>query len=167
MHRFVVIMALFTCFCFVVGCDREVSALKLSTDLTKINDSLARYGKEWGDEFKRAYSTSDFSALQPIRVQMEVYVNRKIECVRNMEDVGGSRDFRKKEMEYLMFEKGLITNKLTRFENFNAQTPPEELAKAASELMSATEQEQFVLEQLHEEVRQYADRNRLESSSAY
>lgn len=165
MPRCLAIFCLFACLCFAVGCDREVSALKLSTDLTKINDSLAGYGREWGDEFKKAYKTADFSGLYPIRAKMEAYVNRKIECVSGMEDVGGSRDFREKELEYLRFEKGLITNKFTRFEYFNSGTAPEELERAVSELMSASAQEQFVLEQLHEEVRKYADKNGLGSPS--
>src|SRR5690348_5187598 len=121
MRRFLVILCLFAWLCFAASCDREVSALKLSADLTKINDSLAGYGKQWGDEFKRAYSTADFSGLYPIRAKMEAYVNRKLECVGNMKDVGGSRDFREKELEYLRFEKGLIGNKFTRFEYFNSQ----------------------------------------------
>lgn len=166
MPRFISALCLLACLCFAAGCDREVSALKLSTDLTKINDSLARYGNEWGEEFKKAYETTDFSGLYPIRARMEAFVNRKIECVSNMKDVGGSRAFREKELEYLKFEKGLISSKFVPFEYFNSQTPPNDMEAAFNDLMTASAQEQFILEQLHKEVKQYADRNGLDTPIA-
>ncbi len=161
MSRLAAILPFIAIVFFAASCKKDVSALKLSNDLAKINDSLARYGKEWGDEFKRAYNTADFSGLYPIRARMEVFVNRKIDCVSNMKDVGGSREFREKELEYLRFEKGLISNKFARFEYFNDLTPPGEMEKAFEELMSASAQEQFILEQLHKEVQKYADKNGL------
>jgi len=166
MHRSTSILFLLALLCFA-ACKEEVSALKLSNDLLKINDSLARYGKEWGDEFKRAYTTADFSRLYPIRSKMEMYVNRKIDCVIKMKDVGGSRTFREKELEYLRFEKGLINNKFIRFERFNDLTDRKEMETAFNELMAASAQEQFILEQLHKEVQQYAEKNGLKRPDVY
>jgi hypothetical protein len=148
--------------CFFSSCKNdEISAMQMSLELNNINDSLAYYGTTWGNEFKRAYATADFSGLYPIRTKMEQYVDKNINKVLVLEDVGGSEAFREQELKYLRFEKDIISSHFTRFEFFNDLTPPQDMERALNDLMAASAQEQAILEELHTKVMEYAEKNGL------
>src|SRR5687767_1085032 len=101
-YRFFTIAALLLTL-LVSSCNfnKQEEALRLSNELGFTNDSLFFYGKVWNDELRIAVKINDYSALNPIRMNLERYINRKIEHIDKLEDVGGSEKMRQSELDFL------------------------------------------------------------------
>lgn len=158
-HHYIlpVLLAMF----LAASCDfnKKEKAMRLSSELSFINDSLFYYGKTWNDELKVAVNLSDYSKLKFIRQDLENYIDRKSEYIRNMEDVGGSEELRKAELEYLAFEKQVVRSKFTPFEQFDTSTSAETLAAAYENLLSSMEDEKPKLENFQKQQEAYAEKN--------
>lgn len=139
--------------------NRREDAMKLNNTLAAINDSLFYYGKNWNEELEVAVNTKDFSQLAPQRQGMEAYINKNIERVSEMEDIGGSEELRKTELEFLTFEKELIQNKFSLFEGFTDTTSIEVLTETYKTLIEFTGKEQQYLAKLSKLQDDYADKN--------
>lgn len=133
--------------------------MRLSTELGFANDSLFYYGKLWNDELKVAVNLSDFSNLQPIRKDLQDYITRKEEYIRNMKDVGESKELRQAELDYLAFEKHVVQTRFTPFETFNDSTETEEIAKAYQDLLGSMELEKPKLDRFQALQQLYAEKN--------
>lgn len=139
--------------------NKTEDAMRLSNELGFINDSLFYYGKTWNDELKVAVNLADYSKLKSIRLELEKYIDRKSEVIRNMKDVGGSKELREAELDYLAFEKSIVRTKFAPFENFTAQTTAQELAKAYEDLLSSMDEEKPKLDKFQHLQEKYAEKN--------
>lgn len=144
---------------FSCNINKQEDAMRLSNELGFANDSLFYYGKLWNDELKVAVNLSDFSKLQPIRKELEDYILRKEAYITKMEDVGSSQELRQSELDYLAFEKNIVKTKFMPFENFDANTPTDELARAYEELLNSMEQEKPKLDRFQGLQQAYAEKN--------
>ncbi len=141
--------------------NRQEEALRLSNELGFTNDSLFYYGKVWNDELRIAVKMEDFSTLQPIRSEMVGYIDRKIDHVKSMEDVGGSKDMRQSELDFLQFEKDIIQQHFAAFEQFDTATTTDELTVAYERLLRASEAEKAKLDRFHKLQEEYAEKNEI------
>ena len=133
--------------------------MHLSAELGFTNDSLFYYGKLWNDELKVAVNLSDYSNLRPIRIELQNYITRKEDHIRNMEDVGSSKELREAELDYLAFEKHIVRTRFIIFETFDDSTHTEELAKAYQDLLGAMEQEKPKLDRFQQLQQAYAEKH--------
>lgn len=148
-------------FLSIVSCNfnKKEDCAKLDKQIAQINDSLLIHGKNWGDELKIAVNTLEFSGLQPIRLRMLDYIERKIEVVKDMENVGGSEELLEKEIEFLEAEKDIVVNRLILFEEFNDSVTMDELSKAYVIMQTGAVKEEELLETLFKLREEYADKN--------
>jgi hypothetical protein len=147
----------------LVSCgDKTKDILSLNDELTTINDSLFYKGQIWGEEFKIGFNSGDYTPLQAARVDVQGYIERSIVRVQQLEDVGGSEEFRKTELAYLQFEKDSIMPKMIAFENLPDSATQEDINAAYLALISCAKEEQSRLEQLRKVQKAYAEKNKIE-----
>ncbi len=133
--------------------------MQLDNAVATINDSLLRYGAEWGDELHIAINTLDFSGLQPVRVKMQAYIDRKIDYVEDLDNIGGSEALLAAELEFLEVEKGIVANKLAVFERFSDSTDMDQMSTAYADMQLSAVKEQDLLKEIHLLREQYAEKN--------
>jgi hypothetical protein len=139
--------------------NKREDAIKLSAALMVANDSLSYYGKEWNEELKIAVNTRNFTGLPPSRKQLEAYIDRKIAEIDAMEDVGGSQKLKAAEVDILAFEKTVIQTKFAAFEQFNANTPLDQITHAYESLLQQRETEVKKMEGFQKLQDSYAEKN--------
>ena len=159
-HRFPVLLG-FLLITLACSCDfnRKEKCIALDNTVAAINDSLLQYGAAWGDELKIAVNTLDFSGLPPIRQEMQVYIDRKIEFVKAMDNVGGSEQLLETELEFLEAEKEIVTNKLTAFERFDDSVAMDALSTAYADMQYSALKETDLLKKIHDLREEYAEKN--------
>lgn len=136
-------------------------ALKLNNTIVAINDSLFDKGKVWGEEFKISYNTGSFSALYPLRLDMQQFVERNVDMVKSMRDVGGSEELRKAEIDFLQFEQEAIKT-MSGFESFNETTDSLLIEQSVSALLLVSKTEQEKIDALKDLQYKYAKANDFE-----
>lgn len=139
--------------------DTKEKAAKLSSELTAVNDSMYHFGRTWFEEFKVAVNTKDFSELPAHRTNLASFIDRKVEYIKKMEDVGGSEKYKQAELDILNFEKNTVLPKFVIFESFTANTTDEEIAEAYNVLMSTLNEEQEKLNVVYKLRDEYAEKN--------
>lgn len=139
--------------------NKKEKCIRLDNTISSINDSLLRYGAEWGDELKIAINTLDFSGLQPIRIKMQGFIDRKIEYVKGMDNIGGSEELLKTELEFLQTEKEIVATKLAVFERFTDSVTMDQLSNAYADMQLSAVKEQDMLKRIHTLREQYAEKN--------
>lgn len=159
-NRFTILFA-FTLALLIQACsfDTKEKAAKLSGELTSVNDSMYHLGRAWFEEFKVAVNTKDFSELPAHRTHLAGFIDRKMEHIKKMEDVGGSEKYREAEMDILEFEKSTVLPKFIIFEGFTSATTDEEIAEAYNVLMSTLTEEQEKLNKVYKLRDDYAAKN--------
>lgn len=147
----------------LVSCNfnKKEDCIKLDTQIGMINDSLLKYGAEWGDELEIAIKTLNFSELQPIRIKMQEFVDKKIVDVQSMKNVGGSEKLLDTELEFLQVEKEIIANKLQTFEQFSDTVKMDDLSNAYARMQLSAVKENDLLEKLHKLRDEYAEKNEI------
>lgn len=144
-----------------VSCNfnKKEECVKLDNEIAAINDSLLWYGSKWGDELEISVNTLEFSGLKPIREEMEAYVERKIERVENMENVGGSEKLVETELKFLKIEKEIVQTKLTAFEQFTDSVTMEELSNTYADMQMSGMKEEELLKEIHRLREEYEEKN--------
>lgn len=139
--------------------NKKEKCIQLDNTVAAINDSLLRYGAEWGEELQVAINTLDFTGLQPVRIKMQEYIDRKIAYVKEMDNIGGSEQLLSKELEFLEVEKGIVANKLSFFERFSDSASMDQLSTAYADMQLSAVKEQDLLKEIHVLREQYAEKN--------
>lgn len=147
----------------LVSCNfnKKEDCIKLDTKIGSINDSLLKFGAEWGDELHLSINTLNFSGLQPIRVQMQEFVDKKIVEVEGMKNVGGSEKLLETELEFLQLEKEIVTTKLSAFEQFTDTAEMDNISTAYAAMQLSAIKERDLLEKLHKLRDEYAEKNEM------
>ncbi|MBS1773539.1 MAG: hypothetical protein JST82_11825 [Bacteroidetes bacterium] len=159
MKRLVLFFAVLVLAFSACNMHKREDAIKISNDITNINDSLTVYGKMWTDELNIAVNTGDFTKLSGVRLQIERFIDGKIEYVGSIQDVGGSENFRKSELDILKFERDSILPRSAAFEYFNESTSDAAIQNAYNNLMHATKSEVVRMENVYKLGDEYAEKN--------
>lgn len=139
--------------------NKREDAMKICNEITQINDSLNYMGKVWGDEFRIAVNTKDFSHLPPYRKQIEDYIRNKTEHVKGMKDVGGSEKLRGSMLDILRYENDSIVTKMMVFESYNGDTPDDTIQLSMNNLFSTTKADLEKHDVMYRHIQEYADKN--------
>lgn len=148
------------------SCDwgNSEAAERLDRQIANINDSMSYYGKTWGDELKIAVNSLDFSNLQPVRLKMQQFIEKKTAEVDKIEPVGKSGKLLKAEMDFLKFEHAVVKEKFAAFEkyddtvyeNYSETELTQQLGATYSDLLKALEQEYHHMEKIQSLREEYA-----------
>lgn len=150
-------------FVLLASCaDKQQEIIGLNNELTTINDSLFYKGEAWGEEFKIAFNSGDYTLLPAARQEVQEYIETSIDKVADMKDVGGSQQLRTAELDYLQFERDVIIQKMKAFEEFSDTTNKERVSEAYTDLVNSSKEEQVKLNALHDAQKLYADKNGIE-----
>lgn len=161
MPRYITSVIIIGLTALLASCDynKKEQAIELDNRLSKVNDTLLHLGKQWGDEFEIAVNTLDFTHLQPLRVKMVKYIDGKIEYVEGLDNVGGSEELIKAELDFLKAEKDIISKRFVIFERFTDSVSMDELSNAYTGVLMGAEREQQKLEDLQKLRLEYAEKN--------
>lgn len=139
--------------------NKKEDCMKLDNEIATINDSLLWYGAQWGDELKIAVNTLEFSGLRPIRVEMQAFIEQKIERVQQLENIGGSEELIKTELEFLETEREIARTKLSAFEKYNDSVSMDELSNTYAAMQMSAMKEEELLKKIHQLREQYEEQN--------
>ena len=160
MHRIINAFLLIT-MVFIASCDinKQEDAMKYSNEIAATNDTLAYHGSLWAEELKVAINTLDFSQLEKYKVNMLTYIDEKIIEVGNMQNIGGSEHLQKAELEFLRFEKRIVNQYFTAFEQMDSTTSVQAIQAAYMSVMEQGEEEQKKQQAMQKLREEYADNN--------
>lgn len=155
----------FTACMFVLGFQactstNKKAAAALSRKIDIINDTVFYLGKTWGENVGQAVVTKDYTVIAATRQKELDYVNKALETVATLPDVGGSEDLKNHELEFLQFEKQMFTN-VAAIERFDETTSDEEILKTLDDLKLVAKHETDLLTNIQILQRAYAARNGL------
>lgn len=153
------------CVAMLASCKKETPP-QVHKVITTINDTLYSKARTWTEAFITAASTKDFSKLEPIREEMEKFINKSIDDVEDLSDVGDAKDLKAQEIAYLKFEKDMISKRFAPFEKFDEQTKDDEIGRTYQNLVSASQEEQEEYMKLQKLLEAYAQRNNIPVSPA-
>lgn len=141
------------------------SALKAQTPiefndiLVNITDSFYAKGQQWGRMFNEARKTNEFSKLEQTRLILEKFCNEKVTEVSMMKDVGGSESLRKAMINYLLFEKEMVSKAFMPLEKIPSTASPSEVDSALKKLNELAEKENEMLHLVNEAQVAYAKKH--------
>lgn len=144
----------------LASCGPKLTPTQLNDKIVNTNDSLMLMGQTWTTALGNAFMSKDYTTLVPIRESIGKFLDGKIEEMDNMKDVGGSEEFRKEEVEFLKYERGMVDQAFMPFEKFNANTTMDEIQTLANSLVSVSTTENEKMNQLKVLQQQYSDKNK-------
>lgn len=138
--------------------NNKKNAIALNDAFVKINDSLYYKGKNYGELLGAAIREKNFSGTADFRKNLAAYVDNEIDYVKNMKDVAGSETFRQKEIEYLQFEKQLVTSYAV-WDGFTATTSQDDIMKAYNDVISKVKTEEEMLNSVKQAQQEFGAKN--------
>jgi len=129
--------------------------------LAGISQGLNKRGLDFGTELKAAVTSHDFSKTAASCKELKDYVEAQIKEVTGTENVGGSESLKSTMLEFLQFEKQLVTEGFEPFSSMGKDTPEEEVQTAVRTMMEKTGDENKYLAKVQEEQKAFAAKNGL------
>jgi hypothetical protein len=133
--------------------------IQFNDKLVSITDSLYARGQQWGLRFNDAYKSKNYSSLRPYRQSLERFVDEKIISVKAMKDVKNSRPLRMAMLDFLIFEKGMITKAFLPLESLGSEGSEDQVKAALAKLTEYSNQESIQLEKVNAAQEAYAKEN--------
>lgn len=132
-----------TCFVLLLfnSCDQQ-GAILFNERIVEITDSLNKKGLKWHQTFQNLKDNHNVHQLSNVRKEFQSYLEKQIEVVREMKDVAGSEDFKRKMLDYLNYQKQMVLEGLMPFEKNQNLTEEERsnLQKKFEEMISKEQQ---------------------------
>lgn len=135
------------------------SAIDLNDYFVSITDTLYSAGGEWGTQLKKAMETKDYSSVVAARKKMELFLNRKLEELKIMKDQYGSENLRLTTMDFLAFERKMISEGFIPIEKFNKNSTDEEIKNALNNLSAAAKKESAEIGRVNKAQEEFAAKN--------
>jgi len=135
------------------------TALEMNNYFTSMIDSLYHKGYNWGATFSEDDSSGNYSNLVPLRKDLESTCDRFAKELATAKDIGGSTDFKNAMIEFMHFEKNLITNCFKPFEDLSPSSTLEQKTKLQTKLQTDSKEEDQKLDKIRKIQKIYADKN--------
>lgn len=144
---------------FISKAQQPTTPLSLNDAVADVTDSLYLKGAEWGKAFNEAYKSGQYSLLTPHRERLGKFINEKMEYVLTMKDINNSKPLRLAMIEFLSYEKQLLTEGFLPFESLKPGVSQEEVKKWHTNLSTLSKKEQAMLAKVSEAQERYAAEN--------
>lgn len=135
------------------------SAFEMNEYMVTITDSLYQGGTDWGKALMNSIKTRDFSELSKVRKKMENFIERKQKELTNMDDNWGSEKLRLAFLDFLSFEKLMLTEAFLPFEKLDKNTSEEQIKAAVAGISKFSEQEVEANKKILVAQQAFADKN--------
>lgn len=133
--------------------------LELNNYYADVTDSLYKMGAAWGDLFNKSYNAKDFSPLIQQHKIMIAFVERKQREVMAQKDFAGSENLRLALLDFLSYEKRLMTEGFVPFEKLKADATEEQIKACITRLEDLAKSESAELSKVQEAQMEFADKN--------
>lgn len=144
---------------FVTSTLKAQTPFEFNNILVDITDSLYVRGQQWGHVFNEVNKSKEFSKLEKTRLNIERFCNEKVTDVSMMKDVGGSENLRKAMINYLLFEKDMITKAFLPLEQLPSTATPTEIDSALNNLREFAAKENEMIALVNQAQSAYAKKN--------
>ncbi len=143
-HRFLLLVMLLS----GIWSIKAQTPLQFNDDLVVISDSLYSKGQQWGVTFNNARKDGNFTILKQQTLYLLAYIDAQTLYVQDKKDVKNSKPLRTAMLDFLDFEKQMVSEGFKPFESFNASTPPEKVQAALDNLVEKSKDEDAFLKKL-------------------
>ena len=143
------------------GLGDESKIIKLNDTIVEANTEVAKSAEHFGNLLEAAIKTQNYATLKPERVKLGQLVDAKIGVISKMQDVGGSEEFRKTELEYLNLQKKCIDEGFSRLEQITDKTSMTEVEKIMNEVQEMASKEDSYVNRLNVLQTVFAKKNHL------
>lgn len=131
------------------GVIQSKNALAFNDTLMKMNQQIVADATVWSDSIKAFAVSSEYSKLQPIRLNIEKNIDNFIARVTKMDAIGTTGEkFKNEELVFLRLEKEVISKGFSPFETITATTTDEEKQKISAGISALIQNEQEELKNL-------------------
>ncbi len=144
------------------SCGKKLTPQELDAAIVNTNDTLKIKGQAWITALGQAYTSRDFSALKPLREDVDSYLDRKIAEVTDIKDVAGSEAYRKEELSFLEYERNLVAKAFVPFESLPPTVTQDEITTMIANLGPVTNAEVDNINKVLKLQKEYAEKNRFE-----
>lgn len=134
--------------------------------ISSIADSLYKKGNQWGAQLNDAYASKTFSKIVAGRKQWETFVNASISELQNMKDATNSKALRMTMLNFLFFEREMISEAMLPIEKLSAADSDYDIQKTIDNLTIYAEKEVAELKKVRGEQEKYAISNGLDAEPA-
>jgi hypothetical protein len=138
---------------------RITTPLELNNYYADVTDSLYTMGQTWGQLFNKSYTAKDFAPLVSQHKAMIAFVERKQREVMVQKDFAGSENLRLAMLDFLSYEKRLMTEGFIPFEKLKANATEEQIKTCISKLEELAKSESEELGKVQNAQMEFAEKN--------
>ncbi len=134
-------------------------AFNFNQQLVGVSEKLQEKGTGIGRELKEAVNTKDFSAFADSSQALLDYIDKCLADYKNMKDVSGSENLRAAMIDFLNFEKDVVSQTYIPLGKMNSTTSEEELQATINTMLEKSREEGSYLVKVQDAQREYASKN--------
>jgi hypothetical protein len=144
----------------LAGCSgNKKKAFDFNQKLAKISEELNSKGTLLGTQLKTAMTSKDFSAVAATCKDLHSFIDTKLTEMKDTKDIAGSEKLRTSMVDFLSFEKELVTEAFDPFAKMDTNTSEEDMQSAIDKMMEKTKEESSYLLKVQSAQREYASKN--------
>jgi hypothetical protein len=132
------------------------TALELNDYLVAAVESISQAGSAWGSKYAEVSANAEYYLLASYRQDIISVIDSKTEAIQSFQDVGGSEEFRTALIDFLGFEKKMITQCFVPFENLTEYSTTEEIDALITALNQMAQEENSRLDNIRQIQSSYA-----------
>ena len=143
------------------GCNskNKKKAYDFNQKLVEISDTLNKKGTRIGTEVALAVNTRDFSKVDIINKELLDYIDIKTTELKKTPNTAGSEKLKVAMLEFLAFEKDMISTYFLPLGKMNAQTPDTAIQAAVDRMVDKSKDETGYLAKVQQAQKDYARDN--------
>lgn len=150
----------------VVSCGVDHDKLvELNDTLITVNDGLGERYEVWSNKLDEIMELDpedrNYQQLKPFREAFDDDVKSQLKKVENLENKGGSENFKASVIEFLNHQKKFSEIHLQKFEHYNSETTEDELMEVGMSMLDAFEEEEKLISKVNKEQEIYAAKNKI------
>lgn len=144
----------------VSGCNADKKkAYDFNQKLVEISDTLNKKGTRIGTEVALAVNTRDFSRVDLINKELLNFIDIKTSELKKTPNTAGSEKLKSAMLEFLAFEKDMISSYFLPLGKMNAQTPDSTIQEAVDRMVEKSKDETGYLARVQQAQKDYARSN--------
>ena len=142
------------------GCNpNKKKAYDFNQKLVEISDTLNKKGTRIGTEVALAVNSRDFSKVDIINKELLDFIEIKTAELKKTPNTAGSEKLKAAMLDFLAFEKEMISSHFLPLGKMNAQTPDTTIQAAVDRMVDKSRDESSYLARVQQAQKEYAKNN--------
>ena len=143
------------------GCNskNKKKAYDFNQKLVEISDTLNKKGTRIGTEVALAVNTRDFSKVDIINKELLDFIEIKTAELKKTPNTAGSEKLKVAMLDFLAFEKNMISSYFVPLGKMHAQTPDTTIQAAVERMVDKSRDESSHLTRVQQAQKEYAKNN--------